>query len=190
MATSLCRQSEIADGSGELRTAAAAFVTAIIDKVDEILAGENGNFPAELARRMHKLIASFGCGPPDLDQGYFCFGLLDCISQLGALSEMLGERLSCRLKNLIFSSVAPEFRWKAVSAPGLRDEAPPSRNQSLCTNTSHSSKSFCPVTALAPNSIKRWKGTSEEESPQRPRQMSWKRCGSSKRNWIVTKTRV
>lgn len=117
LATSLCRQSEIADGSGELRTAAAAFVAAIIDKVNEMLTAENGEFPAELARRWHKLIASFGRGPPDLDRGYYYYGLLDCVSQLAAVSapQMLEEGLQKRVKDLIFGSVVPEYRWKAVS---------------------------------------------------------------------------
>ena len=122
MATSLCRESAIADKSGELRTAAAAIVSALVDKVDEILAVENEKFPLELARRWHKALAAISRGPPDLDQGYHYYGLLDCVSQLAAVSdpELLGEKLLNKVKDLIFESVVPEFRWKAVSIPRFR----------------------------------------------------------------------
>ena len=116
LATSLCRESAIADESGELRTAAAAIVSALVDKVDEMLAVENPKFPPELAKRWHKALAIVSRGPPDLDQGYHYYGLLDCISQLSAVSDpqMMGEGLSNRVKYLIFDSVVPEFRWKAI----------------------------------------------------------------------------
>lgn len=116
LATSLCREAAIADESGELRTAAAAIVSALLDKVDEMLAVENPKFPPELAKRWHKALAIVSRGPPDLDQGYHYYGLLDCISQLSAVSDpqMMGEGLSNRVKDLIFDSVVPEFRWKAI----------------------------------------------------------------------------
>lgn len=116
LATCLCREAAIADESGELRTAAAAIVSALVDKVDDMLAVENPNFPPELARRWHKALAVISRGPPDLDQGYHYYGLLDCISQLSAVSDpqMMGEGLSNRVKDLIFDSVVPEFRWKAI----------------------------------------------------------------------------
>ena len=116
LATSLCREAAIGDESGELRTAAAAIVSALVDKADEMLAVENPKFPPELAKRWHKALAIVSRGPPDLDQGYHYYGLLDCISQLSALSDpqMMGERLSNRVKDLIFDSVVPEFRWKAI----------------------------------------------------------------------------
>lgn len=62
--------------------------------------------------------------PPDLDQGYYYYGLLDCISQLASVSnpQMLGEGLQNRIKDLICDSVVPEFRWKAVSIPTFRGE--------------------------------------------------------------------
>ncbi len=94
-------------------------MSALVDKVDEILAVENENCPPELAKRWHKALAAISRGPPDLDQGYHYYGLLDCVSQLAAVSdpEMLGERLLDKVKDLIFESVVPEFRWKAVSIP-------------------------------------------------------------------------
>ena len=119
MATSLCRESAIADESGELRIAATAIVTALVDKVEEMLAAENGKFSPELASRWHKALAIFSRGPPDLDQGYYYYGLLDCVSQLAAVSDtgLLGVGLLKIVKNLILDSVVPEFRWKAVSVP-------------------------------------------------------------------------
>lgn len=77
---------------------------------------ENGKFPPELARRWHKALAVISRGPPDLDQGYYFYGLLDCVSQLAAVSDprMLGEGLLDRIKDLVFDSVVPEFRWKAI----------------------------------------------------------------------------
>ena len=150
-------------------------MSALVDKADEILVVENGNFPPELARRWHKALAVISRGPPDLgsyiseecfpvgdqspsheaycgkrvllsllrpvliiqllgsnadsetcvDQGYYYFGLLDCVSQLAAVSDlqMLGEGLLNRVRDLLFDSVVPEFRWKAVSIPPFRGGA-------------------------------------------------------------------
>lgn len=85
--------------------------------MDEILAVEHGQFPQELARRWHKALAVISRGPPDLDRGYYYYGLLDCVSQIAAVSDpqMLGKGLLNRVNGLIFDSVVPEFRWKAVS---------------------------------------------------------------------------
>lgn len=115
----------MADESGELRIAAAAIVSALVDKVDEILGVENGTSPPELASRWHKALAIIARGPPDLDQGYYYYGLLDCVSQLAAVSDppVLGEGLLNRLKDLIFDSGVPEFRWKAVSVHPFHGEA-------------------------------------------------------------------
>ena len=117
LATSLCQESAISDKSGELRTAATAIVSALFDKADEILAVENRNFTPELARRWHKALATISRGPPKIDQGDCYYGVLDCVSQLATVSDpqMLGEALLNRVKDLIFDSVVPEFRWKAVS---------------------------------------------------------------------------
>ena len=105
-------------------------MTSLLDEVDKILATENGNFPPELAKRWHKALAFFSQGPPSLDQGYYYYGLLDCVSQLAAVSEpqMLGQGtreqgLLKRVEDLIFHSVVPEFRWKAVSNPDLYGRA-------------------------------------------------------------------
>ena len=122
LATSLCRESAIEDESGELRKSVAAIVTSLFDKVNEILATEKRNSPPELANRRHRALAFFSLGPPSLDQGYYYWGLLDCVSQLAAVSEpqMLGQGsdgLLKRVEDLIFDSVVPEFRWKAVSNP-------------------------------------------------------------------------
>lgn len=128
-------------------------MSALIDKVDEILAVENIKFPAELARRSHKALAIISRGPPGLDQGYYYYGLLDCVSQLAAVSDpgMLGEALLNQIKDLIFDSVVPEFRWKAVSVPSLKR-----RCISIFADTTRRSKSSCPVIAPAGNSIKCW----------------------------------
>ena len=120
LATSLCRESAFEDDASELRKSVTAIVTSLLDEVGEILVIENGNFPPELAKRWHKALAFFSQGPPSLDQGYYYWGLLDCVSQLAAVSEpqMLGQGsggLLKRVEDLIFDSVVPEFRWKAVS---------------------------------------------------------------------------
>lgn len=157
LATSLCRESVIADESGELRIAATAIVSALADKLDEILAVENESLPPELAKRWHKALALVSHGPPDLEKGYYYFGLLDCISQLAAVSDsqILGGGLLIRVKNLVFDSIVPEFRWKAVSISSSRGEACPEDPCQFSTNTDHRSKSFYPVIALAGNSIMR-----------------------------------
>ena len=113
------------DESSELRRAVAAIVTSLLDKVDEILATENKNFSPELAKRWHKALAFFSQGPPSLDQGYYYYGLLDCVSQLAAVSEpqMLTSKLLKRVEDLMLDSVVPEFRWKAVSNPELCGKA-------------------------------------------------------------------
>ena len=133
----------------------ATVVTSLLDEVDEILAKENGTFPPGLAKRWHKALAFFSLGPPSLNQGYYYYGLLDCVSQLAAVSEpqMLGQGLLKRVVDLIFDSVVPEFRWKAVSTPGFRGKACIGRYLSVPTNISPRSKSFCHVNSLARNSI-------------------------------------
>ena len=125
--TSRCRELNLADVSVEVRKAVVAIVTSLLDQVNGILAAENGIFPPELARRWHRTNAFFSRGPPFLDQGWFYFGLLDCVSQLAAVSEpqMLGQGLLNRVEALIFDSVVPEFRWKAVSNSGLCGKAFP-----------------------------------------------------------------
>ena len=117
LATSLCLESDVSDKSDELRTAATALVSALFEKADEILAVENTNFTPKLPRRWHKVFATFLRGPPRIDQGDSVCGVLDCVSQLATVSDpqMLGNALLDRLKGLIFDSVVPEFRWKAVS---------------------------------------------------------------------------
>ena len=161
------------DGSDELRTAAANVVAALVDKVDEILPVEDANFPPDLARRRHKAFFTFlERGPPSLGQGYYYYGLLDCVSQLATVSDlsMLGEGLRDRLNGLIFESVEPEFRWKAVSPPNFCDGLSPVRNRSVSAKTNHRLKSFCPVLALARNSINYWDGISGNESASRLKQ--------------------
>ena len=117
LATGLCQESAVSDKSGELRTAATAIVSALFDKAGEILAMENRDFTPELATRWHTLLAAIWLGPPKIDQGDCYYGVLDCVSQLATVSvpQMLGAALLDRLKDLIFDSVVPEFRWKAVS---------------------------------------------------------------------------
>ena len=125
LVTSRCRELEIVDVPTEERKAVVVIVTSLLDQVNGILAAENGKFPPDLAKRWHKTSAFFSRGPPSLDQGWFYYGLLDCVSQLAAVSEprMLGQGLVNRVETLIFDSVVPEFRWKAVSDSGLCGKA-------------------------------------------------------------------
>ena len=122
--TSRCRELNIADVSTEVRKALVVVVTSLLDQLNGILTAENGKFPPELAKRWHKTSAFFSRGPPFLDQGWFYYGLLDCASQLAAVSEpqMLGGLLD-KVEALIFDSVVPEFRWKAVSKSRLCGKA-------------------------------------------------------------------
>ena len=125
LVTSRCRELDITDVSNEIRKAVVAIVTSLLDQVNGILATENGNFPPELVTRWHRTRAFFTRGPPILNQGWFYYGLLDCVSQLAAVSEprMLGQGLVDKVETLIFDSVVPEFRWKAVSDSGLCSKA-------------------------------------------------------------------
>ena len=123
--TSHCRVIDITDASDEIRKAVVDIVTSLLDQVNGILDAENGNFPPELATRWHRPRAFFSRGPPFLDQGWFYYGLLDCVSQLAAVSKpsVLGQGLVDRVETLIFDSDVPEFRWKAVSDSGLCSKA-------------------------------------------------------------------
>ena len=118
---SKCRELDVAELSTEVKEAVVPIVTSLLDQVNRILTAENGKFPRELTKRWHKTSAFLSLGPPFLDQGWFQWGLLDCASQLAALTgpRMLGQGLLNRVEALIFDSVVPEFRWKAVSNPGL-----------------------------------------------------------------------
>ena len=109
------------DVSTEVRRAVVPIVTSLLNQVNGILAAENGKSPPDLAKRWHKTSAFFSLGPPSLNQGWFQWGLLDCTSQLAALTgpQMLGQGLRNRVEALIFDSVVPEFRWKAVSNSDL-----------------------------------------------------------------------
>ena len=100
-----------------MRAAATALVSALFDKADEIIAVENTYSTPELAKRWHKVLATVSRGPTKIDRGDCYYGVLDCVSQLATVSDpqMLGNVLLDRLKDLIFNSVVPEFRWKAVS---------------------------------------------------------------------------
>ena len=182
LVTSLGRESATADSSSELPTAAAALATALIDKVDEILAEENGAFPSELARRWHLALAFFSRGPPDLDQGYYYYGLLDCVSQLAAVSnpDFLGAALVDRVKDLIFNSVVPEFRWKAVSDHDSRKTLP-------LTDTSRRSKLCCRVIPPGWNSMTSCDQASQHKIRLRLTQPSVRKYASSNDTWKTMK---
>ena len=63
-----------------------------------------------------------GCGPPDLDRGWFYYGLLDCAAQLSGLTDpntLHHKGILDEMKDLIFKGESPEYRWKAVSISRL-----------------------------------------------------------------------
>lgn len=121
LATGLSRASSGLDSPEEFRSAAAMIVSPLIERIDGILALENAEFLPKLARRWHKALATIHRGPPDLDYSYYYYGLLDCLSQLAMLSDhtVLGDNILEKMRYLIFESVVPEFRWKAVSHPNF-----------------------------------------------------------------------
>ena len=66
--------------------------------------------------------ATLGCGPPDLDRGWFYYGLLDCAAQIAALTDTKSLRdkgIFEGMRELIFGDESQEYRWKAVSTPVL-----------------------------------------------------------------------
>lgn len=120
LAYSLSRESAFALKSGEVREATALIVSALLQKVDELVNSESSASSPRLRRNWNKTRTLMGMGPPDIDQGYYFLGLLDCAAQLATVGspEMLPIDFAEKVRRLVFESIVPEFRWKAVSTIG------------------------------------------------------------------------
>lgn len=100
-----------------MRNAAREIVSALLDRIDKIVDDESELFPPELFKHRHKIFAAFPTlRTPDLNRGYYVYGILDCTAQIATLVDpgKLPRRLTKILKHLITTLDAPECRWKAV----------------------------------------------------------------------------
>ena len=106
----------------QIRENAAVIVSTLLDKLYTLLE-EEGQEPSPGMPRIgsqwpNKVRAAIGRGPPDLDRGWFYYGILDCLSQLSSLTDtntLRHKGILDEMKNLIFRGASPEYRWKAVS---------------------------------------------------------------------------
>lgn len=103
----------------QVRKAAAVIVMTLLLKLDKILIEEDSSAWPDPGTKWHKLLAAIQWNTPDLDRGWYYFGLLDCAAQLAALVEpaVLPQGFVGRIKKLIFRKASLEYRWKAVSFP-------------------------------------------------------------------------
>ena len=118
VASSLCRESAHAIHVGRMRQAAATIIPALIDKVYEMLSTEEGPSSPNLQGQWPKIRSLLRLGPPDLNQGYYFLGLLDCAAQLATLGipNVLKAEFDEKLGRLIVESTVRQYTWKAVSS--------------------------------------------------------------------------
>ena len=110
----------------QIRENAAVIVSTLLDKIYTLLE-EEGQEPSPGRPKIgsqwpNKVRAAIGRGPPDLDRGWFYYGILDCLSQLSALTDtntLRHKGILDEMKKLIFRGGSPEYRWKAVSTTVL-----------------------------------------------------------------------
>lgn len=109
----------------QIRDSVALVVSTLLDKIYARLAQERHERPhcrPRIRGQWHKVRATIGCGPPDLDRGWFYYGLLDCTAQISALTDtntLRHKGIFDEMKKLIFGNESQEYRWKAVSIPVL-----------------------------------------------------------------------
>lgn len=117
LASSLCRECSDAPNPERMREAAAIIVSALFEKIGELLVLESSPSMPRLGNQWPRLRIIIGLGPPQLDQGYYFLGLLDCAAQLATLGSprLHGVDFAERVKRLVFESTVREYRWKAVS---------------------------------------------------------------------------
>ena len=106
----------------QIRENAAVIVSTLLDKLYTLLeeeAREPSPGRPKIGRQWpNKVRAAIGRGPPDLDRGWFYYGLLDCVTQLSGLTDtntLRHKGILDEMKRLIFWGESPEYRWKAVS---------------------------------------------------------------------------
>jgi len=117
LASSLSRESFDEPNLGHMRKAAAIIVSALLEKTGELLTLESCPCLPRLGNQWPRLRTMIGLGPPQLDQGYYFLGLLDCAAQLTALGGpgLYPDGFVDKVKRLVFESTVREYRWKAVS---------------------------------------------------------------------------
>lgn len=118
LASSLHRESADAINSEQMRRAATTIISALLAKVGEMLLTEDSLSPPRLRNQWPKTRAIIHLGPPDLDQGYYVYGLLDCAAQLATLGNpaMFPVQFVDKVMRLILENNIPEYRWKAVGS--------------------------------------------------------------------------
>ena len=118
LASSLRRESADATNAEQMRRAATTIVSALLEKVGEMLLTEDSLSPPRLGKQWPKTRTIVGLGPPDLDKGYYVLGLLDCAAQLATLGNpgMFPVQFVDKLMSLILENNVPEYRWKAVGS--------------------------------------------------------------------------
>ena len=118
LASSLNRESADAINAEQMRTAATTITSALLAKIGEMLLTEDSLSPPRLRNQWPKTRTTFRLGPPDLDQGYYVFGLLDCAAQLATLGSpgMFPVQFFDKVMSLILENNVPEYRWKAVGS--------------------------------------------------------------------------
>ena len=110
----------------QIRENAAVIISTLLDKL-YTLSEEEAREPSpgrpKIGRQWpNKLRAWTRRGPPDLDRGWFYYGILDCLSQLSGLTDtntLRHKGILDEMKKLIFVGESPEYRWKAVSTTVL-----------------------------------------------------------------------
>ena len=105
----------------QVRESVALVVSTLLDNIHALLVEEGRSRP-KIGGQWHKTRAAIGRGPPDLDRGWFYYGLLDCAAQISALTDTNNLRdkgIFDGMKKLIFGDESQEYRWKAVSIPVL-----------------------------------------------------------------------
>jgi hypothetical protein len=119
LVTSLTRESTLEPGKTQVRQAATIIVSALLDKLEDILVKEDESNPPKLGGQWPRVLATCQLGPPDLDRGWYFWGVLDCASQLTSLVDprTLGSGIVKKVERLLFESKTSEYRWKAVSVP-------------------------------------------------------------------------
>ena len=117
LAASLRRESGGARNPEQMNRAAVTIISALLQEISEMLFTEDSPSPPSLGRQWPRLRAIMGLGPPDLGQGFYFLGILDCAAQLASLGSlgMFRTQFVEKIIGLIFKSTVPEYRWKAVS---------------------------------------------------------------------------
>lgn len=139
------RESAPAAERQQVRESVTLVVSTLLDKIHALLAEEGRGRP-KIGGQWHKTRAAIGRGPPDLDRGWFYYGLLDCAAQISVLTDINTLRdkgIFDGMRQLIFGDESQAYRWKAVSIPVL-----------ICLPTTR-----IPWLALATKTSFRWKSS-------------------------------